>query len=123
MSNVIFEVPWSTQRDPKYRFVPDVIEKSNVRVGALSQAPELTLFRIDKHLFPEAIRARDRFISFVEEMLRQGIQSATKTGRGAFSLLSKTIDPETGLPLRMKELAGESATLIVAGKKSKRSPE
>ncbi|OGE55733.1 hypothetical protein PENARI_c004G05578 [Penicillium arizonense] len=115
MSNVIFGVPWSTQRDPKYRFVPDVIEKSNVRVGALSQAPELAILRLDKFLFPEAIKARDKFIHFVEEMLRQGIQCATKSGKGAFATLSKAIDPETGLPLRMKELAGESATLIVAG--------
>lgn len=117
MSNVIFGVPWSTQRDPKYRFVPDVIEKSNVRVGALSQAPELAILRLDKYLFPEAIKARDKFIHFVEEMLRQGIQCATKSGKGAFATLSKAIDPETGLPLRMKELAGESATLIVAGKR------
>ncbi|OQE11748.1 hypothetical protein PENVUL_c002G08830 [Penicillium vulpinum] len=115
MSNVIFGVPWSTQRDPKYRFVPDVIERSNVRVGALAQAPELAFLRLDKYLFPDAIQARDKFIHFVEEMLRQGIQASTKTGKGAFSILSKAIDPETGLPLRMKELAGESATLIVAG--------
>lgn len=119
MSNVIFGVPWSTQIDPTYRFVPEVIEKSNVRVGALSQAPELAFLRLDKYLFPEAIRARDRFIDFVEEMLRQGTQAAAKTGKGAFAVLSKTTDPETGLPLRMKELIGESATLIVAGKKAK----
>ncbi|KAL4747878.1 hypothetical protein BDW72DRAFT_206088 [Aspergillus terricola var. indicus] len=115
MSNIIFNVPWSTLRSPTYRFVPEVIEKSNVRVGVLTQAPEITLFRLDKYLFPEAIEARDVFIKFVEEMLNQGIEAAAKTAKGVFAILAKAKDPETGLPLRNRELGGESATLIVAG--------
>ncbi|GFF89445.1 isotrichodermin C-15 hydroxylase [Aspergillus udagawae] len=115
MSNIIFGVPWSTLRSPTYRFVPEVIEKSNVRVGTLAQLPELSLFRLDKYLFPEAIKARDIFIKFVDEMLTQGIQAAAKTGKGVFATLANAKDPETGLPLRNRELGGESATLIVAG--------
>ncbi|RDW67212.1 cytochrome P450 [Aspergillus mulundensis] len=115
MSNIIFNVPWSTLRSPTYRFVPEVIEKSNVRVGTLAQSPEITLFRLDKYLFPEAIRARDIFIKFVDEMLTQGIEAAAKTGKGVFAILANAKDPETGLPLRNRELGGESATLIVAG--------
>ncbi|EAW11678.1 cytochrome P450 [Aspergillus clavatus NRRL 1] len=115
MSNIIFGVPWSTLRTPTYRFVPEVIEKSNVRVGVLAQAPEVTFMRLDKYLFPEAIKARDIFIRFVEEMLNQGIQVAATTGKGVFATLANATDPETGLPLRKRELGGESATLIVAG--------
>ncbi|KAM5463519.1 hypothetical protein MauCBS54593_007513 [Microsporum audouinii] len=115
MSNIIFGVPWSTLRSPTYRFVPEVIEKSNVRVGTLSQAPEMSFLRLDKVIFPEAIRARDIFVQFVDEMLRQGTKHAAKTGRGVFAILSKSNDPETGQPLKMRELGGESATLIVAG--------
>jgi cytochrome P450 len=118
MSNIIFGVPWSTLRSPTYRFVPEVIEKSNVRVGTLAQSPELSLFRLDKYLFPEAIKARDIFIKFVDEMLAQGIEAAAKTGKGVFATLANAKDPETGLPLRNRELGGESATLIVAGMNS-----
>ncbi|KAF9890442.1 hypothetical protein FE257_005847 [Aspergillus nanangensis] len=115
MSNIIFGVPWSTLRSPTYRFVPEVIEKSNVRVGVLAQSPEITFMRLDKILFPESIQARNIFIKFVEEMLNQGIEVATKTGKGVFAFLANAKDPETGLPLRKRELGGESATLIVAG--------
>ncbi|KAA8650160.1 cytochrome P450 [Aspergillus tanneri] len=115
MSNIIFGVPWSTLRSPRYRFVPEVIEKSNVRVGTLTQAPQLSFLRLDKLLFPDAIRARNIFIRFVDEMLAQGIEAAGKTGKGVFAFLTKAKDPETGQPLRMRELGGESATLIVAG--------
>lgn len=115
MSNIIFGVPWSTLRSPTYRFVPEVIEKSNVRIGTISQAPELMLFRLDKYLFPAAIAARDRFILFIGEMIAEGIKVAKQSHKGVFALLTNAKDPETGLPLKMKELAGESATLIVAG--------
>lgn len=116
MSNIIFGVPWSTLRSPTYRFIPEVIEKSNVRVGTLTQAPEISFLRFDKIAFPEAIRARDKFVRFVDEMLSQGIKHASKTGCGVFAILSRSKDPETGEPLKMRELGGESATLIVAGK-------
>ncbi|KAL1964516.1 hypothetical protein VTN77DRAFT_6942 [Rasamsonia byssochlamydoides] len=115
MANIIFGVPWSTLRSPTYRFVPEVIAESNVRVGTIGQAPVLTLFRLDKYLFPTSIKARDRFVQFVDEMLREGIKAASKSGKGVFALLTNAKDPETGLPLKMKELGGESATLIVAG--------
>jgi cytochrome P450 len=115
MSNIIFGVPWSTLRSPTYRFVPGAIAESNVRVGTIGHAPLLTLFRMDKYLFPASIAARNRFIKFIDEMLKEGIKAASKTGKGVFALLTNAKDPETGLPLKMKELAGESATLIVAG--------
>ncbi|EEP79614.1 conserved hypothetical protein [Uncinocarpus reesii 1704] len=115
MCNIIFDIPWSTLRDPTYRFVPDVIEKSNVRVGTLAQAPELTIFRLDKLLFPEAIRARDKFITFIDKVLGEGIKAAGTSGKGVFATLTNAKDPETQQPLRMRELGGESATLIVAG--------
>ncbi|KAL1970236.1 hypothetical protein VTN77DRAFT_5396 [Rasamsonia byssochlamydoides] len=65
----------------------------------------------DEVLFGEAIQARDQFITFIDEMLQEGIKSS----KGVFTMLTNAKDPETGQPLSMRELRGETATLIVAG--------
>ncbi|WEW56697.1 hypothetical protein PRK78_002145 [Emydomyces testavorans] len=109
------EVPSDSWSPSKNMARLEVIEKSNVRVGTLAQAPELTFMRLDKILFPEAIKARDKFITFIDEILREGIKAASKSGKGVFATLTNAKDPETKQPLGMKELGGESATLIVAG--------
>ncbi|KAL3429417.1 cytochrome P450 [Aspergillus tetrazonus] len=46
---------------------------------------------------------------------QQDYLTSTAMGRTYFAILAKAKDPETGLPLRNRELGGESATLIVAG--------
>ncbi|KAI9826792.1 MAG: hypothetical protein M1819_007263 [Sarea resinae] len=115
MSDVVFGVAYNTLENNRYRFVPEAIEASNVRVGVIAQAPEMKLWRLDKRLFPQAIKARNRFISFVDEMLRDGIKAtSTKKGR-IMSLLMDAKDPETDTIIRKSELGAETATLIVAG--------
>jgi cytochrome P450 len=116
MTNVIFGVNWSALKDSKYRSIPDSIEKSNVRIGTLVESPGMKGWKIiDKLLFQEAIQARDGFIKFVNEILREAMRVTSKSGKGAFALLTTAKDPETGEPLNIKELGGESATLVVAG--------
>ncbi|KAH8693928.1 cytochrome P450 [Talaromyces proteolyticus] len=116
MTSVIFGVEWSALREEKYRYVPDSIEQSNVRIGTLLEAPGMKGWKIlDKYLFGAAIIARNQFIKFINEILREAMRVTGKTKKGAFALLISAKDPETGEPLNIKELGGETATLVVAG--------
>ncbi|KAJ5714392.1 cytochrome P450 [Penicillium malachiteum] len=116
MCSVIFGVPWSSLTEKKYRHIPHTIEVSNVRVGCLIEAGGSKNLKIDKYLFPAAIAARNQFVKFVNDIIRQGMaMSAKGSMKGAFALLRDAVDPETQEPLSFKELCGESATLVVAG--------
>lgn len=116
MCSVIFGVPWSSLTEKKYRNVPHLIEVSNVRVGCLIEAGGSKNMKIDKYLFPASIAARNQFVKFVNDIIRQGMAMSGKGSlKGAFALLRDATDPETQEPLSFKELCGESATLVVAG--------
>lgn len=136
MADIIFGAHYDLLNDEKFRYVPEMIEKSNVRVSALVQFPRLSFFRLDKHLFQEAIFARNRFLKFVMRLVRDrmelskgnvcGIYGKTAcTGNGTsvspaklsdvYSKLADIKDPQTGASLRKEEIASESTTLVVAG--------
>jgi len=104
--------------------VVESIDKSNIRMAALIQAPSLTAFKLDRYLFRDAIKARNRFVRFVQRVVKERLD---KNGAGAktsadpvseldlFANLAAARDPETGAGFRPDEIAAESATLIVAG--------
>ncbi|KAJ5789848.1 benzoate 4-monooxygenase cytochrome P450 [Penicillium psychrosexuale] len=101
MSALVFSASYDTLRQEKFRPIINAIEESNVRVSVILQAPILTLFRLDKRLFSRSILWRNRFIKFI--------------GRSVSERVKKTKDTVTGKTLRIDELGGEVATLIVAG--------
>ncbi|KAI9848834.1 MAG: hypothetical protein M1837_006350 [Sclerophora amabilis] len=115
MSDLIFGSDYDLLGKPDNRFVVDAIEASNVRVSVLLQAPEAITGRLDKWLFPESIQGRDRFIKFVNRLLRDTMKVDRSKRRDIFSILSTAKDPETGSGLGRAEIIAESTTLIVAG--------
>ena len=115
MADVVFGKQYDLIGKPDRRFVVDAIEGSNVRISVLVQ---MTLGGLDKWLFPEAIRCRNRFVAFVNQILRDAMQetkAARPTSRNVFSILTKAYDPDTGTGFRTAEVGAESTTLIVAG--------
>lgn len=100
----------------KYRHVIQDIEDSNVRTGVLLQAPELSIRRIDKRLFPESIKGRNNFIQFVSGLLKRRMSSNELKRKDVFSFLLQAKDPETQEGLTTAEIAAESTTMVVAGK-------
>ncbi|TVY84954.1 Cytochrome P450 monooxygenase apf8 [Lachnellula suecica] len=130
MADVIFGAHYNLLGDERFRYVPEMLEMSNVRMSALVQFPGLSRFRLDKYLFTEAIFARNRFLKFVMRLVRdrmqlsKGIkcgiyeksQSASVSERSdLYSKLAETTDPQTGATLQGDEIAAESITLVVAG--------
>lgn len=118
MSNVIFSADNDSLSKNDFRWVSDAIGESNVRVSVLIQAPEMNFWRLDKRLFPEAIKARNRFVKFIAKTLHSRLVLA-KSGENVqdiFWFLMQAKDPQGEDALTTNELGAESATLIVAGK-------
>ncbi|MCJ1389640.1 hypothetical protein MMC18_002497 [Xylographa bjoerkii] len=115
MSDVVFGEAFELLEKPENRFVPECIEGSNVRTSVLVQAAELSTRRLDRYLFPQAILARNRFISFVSRLLKARMSAEPLKRRDVFSFLLGAKDPETQQSLSMAEIGAESTTLIVAG--------
>lgn len=115
MADLIFGGKYNLLERQTYRYVPTVIEASNVRVSAILQAPILKLGRLDKILFPKAIVGRNVFIRFVGKLLRDTLKVDRSEKKDLFAVLSTAKDPETGSRFTQEEIIAESTTLIVAG--------
>ncbi|KAL3427036.1 fatty acid synthase alpha subunit reductase [Phlyctema vagabunda] len=115
MTAVIFSRSYNALDLVDKRNIIQAIEDSNVRVSVLIQADSLRFWRLDKKLFPKAIAARNVFIKFVSEILKDRLFSKQPNEKDIFSLLKNAKDPETGATFTEKEFGGEIATLIVAG--------
>ena len=117
MSDVIFGETFQLLEKPDNRFIVDCIEKSNVRTSVLVQAAMVGIRKMDYSLFPEAIRARNIFISFVSKLLDHRLKAKPLKRPDVFSGLLDAVDPETQQKLSLAEIGAESTTLIVAGKR------
>ncbi|RFU28638.1 hypothetical protein B7463_g7707, partial [Scytalidium lignicola] len=115
MADVILGQKYNLLDDSSNRFVVEAIENSNVRVGVLIQAPEISIFRLDKWLFRDAIKARNLFIKFVNRFLRERMSQSGSGTKDVFSILITAKDPQTGEGFRLAEIGSESTTLMVAG--------
>ncbi|KAK8000942.1 Cytochrome P450 [Apiospora marii] len=142
MADIVFGAQYDLLGSEKFRYVPEMIEKSNVRISSLVQFPGLSWLRLDRHLFREAIYARNRFLKFVFILLRDrkafsrgtlcgvfekppithssadGAQPSPASRSASFdvySRLQEARDPVTGDAFGHNEIASESTTLIVAG--------
>lgn len=116
MSSVIFSSKRDALTDSKYRWVPDAISESNVRVSVLFQIPDWKGFLgLDKRLFPEAIKARNRFVGFIQSVLSDRLALGKQGAcRDIFAAIANAKD-ENGESFGMHQLGAEAATLIVAG--------
>ncbi|EFY92545.1 benzoate 4-monooxygenase cytochrome P450 [Metarhizium acridum CQMa 102] len=136
MSDVVFSAYYNLLGSERFRYVPEAISKSNVRMSVLVIIPWLSSFNMDRYFFRDAIIARYRFLKFVVRCVRERIQRGTKlelsgiqldeqepspdaieggTGGDVFEALSSARDSKTGRSFGQEELASESVTLIVAG--------
>lgn len=113
MTDVIFSAKYNTISEEKFRYAIQSIEQSNVRLGVLVQAPELSIKAIQKTLFPQAIFARGRLVRFIQKLLAIRLQA--KDQKDIFSYIQGAKDPDTGKGLDTMELSTETATMIVAG--------
>jgi cytochrome P450 len=123
MADVVFGAHYNLLEDERFRYVVESIDKSNVRMSFLIQFPRFAKLKIDKYIFREAIRARNRFIRFVTRAVGDRLGKITNTspekvsaeGADVFANLAAARDPETGGGFTLNEIAAESTTLVVAG--------
>lgn len=121
MTTVIFGKDFNLVGNDKYRYVPNAIEKSNLRMSVLLSDKKWKTGGIDKWIFPESIRGREMFLKFVGQLIRRRTQEGSDTNKDVFSIVCGAVDPETGERLSPKQIAAESVTLIVAGMSRERA--
>ncbi|KAI8260620.1 hypothetical protein K4K53_001693 [Colletotrichum sp. SAR 10_77] len=122
MSEVIFGMKYNALREPKYRFVMPALEASNVRISALVQASSLALGRIDKYLFADSIKSRNKFLGFLGSLLKSRAKASFSDNGNVFSYLETAKDPDGESTLSKSEIRAESATLVVAAQFTANAP-
>ncbi|KAL6859823.1 hypothetical protein ACO1O0_003847 [Amphichorda felina] len=115
MTTLTFDIDYRTIEDDEYRFVMDAIEKSNVRLAALWQMPNLTFWGLDRKLLPESDKAAKRFVVFLRSLMKLRLGEEKADNNDIFSFLQQCKDPDTKQHLTLKELSTETATFVVAG--------
>ncbi|KAL6365600.1 hypothetical protein LRP88_01600 [Fusarium phalaenopsidis] len=115
MTALTFDIDYRTIEDGEYRFVMDTIEKSNVRLAALWQMPNLTFGGLDRKLLPESDKAAKRFVLFLRSLMKIRLGEDKADNNDIFSFLQQCKDSDTGQHLTLKELSTETATFVVAG--------
>ncbi|KAI1171197.1 putative cytochrome P450 [Nemania sp. FL0916] len=115
MTAVTFGKDYNTTEDPRFRYVVQCIETSNVRLGVLFQASELAFGKLDRIFLKQSVIASARFVNFLSKLLQYRLQTETTEIKDIFSYLQRCKDPDTGQGLSPKEISTETATFIVAG--------
>ncbi|PYI08343.1 cytochrome P450 [Aspergillus sclerotiicarbonarius CBS 121057] len=127
MSDLVFSASYNLLGRDKFRYMPEVIDQSNVRMSVLVYLPLIAAWRaIDGFFFREALIARNRFLRFVVRAVRERADRAL--GKWApdaldpclprndiYNVLATARDPDTGKGFTATEMVSESTTLVVAG--------
>ena len=115
MTHIIFSANYNTIGTGDYRNIMECLAESNIRMSVLWNAPVVKSFRWDKRIFPKAISARNLFLKFVGNMLRE--RSKKVDCQDVFSHIWKSANSNSQDALTPSQVAAESTTLIVAGTK------
>ncbi|KAK2608925.1 hypothetical protein QQS21_002501 [Conoideocrella luteorostrata] len=127
MSDLVFSASYNLLGNEKFRYMPHVIDKSNVRMSVLVYLPFISWFRfIDGYFFREALIARNRFLRFVVRAVRERADRALgkwspqaldpcPPRNDIYSALAVAKDPDSGRGFNSMEMVSESTTLVVAG--------
>ncbi|GAQ47038.1 cytochrome P450 3A31 [Aspergillus niger] len=127
MSDLVFSASYNLLGREKFRYMPEVIDKSNVRMSVLAYMPIIAAWRaVDAIFFRDALIARNRFLRFVVRAVRERANRALgkwapdaldpcKPRDDIYSSLAKARDPDTGEGFTASEMVSESTTLVVAG--------
>jgi cytochrome P450 len=116
MSDLIFGVKYNLLENPTKRYFFKAIDESNQRVSVFLYYPLIrSMTWLYLIIYPRAIEARDRLLSFIGQLVDDGMKSSCdSTGSNLFSMLSSAKDHTTGEGFSMKEIIAESTNLCIA---------
>jgi len=114
MADVIFSGRLELMTRPDKRFIVDIIDALQHRVGVLSQIPFVYDLGLQRYVLPEGYKAAKRFKDASIDIVMGRVKSE-KEHMDAYASLLNAKDPETGKGLDMNELIAEAGVLIIAG--------
>ncbi|KAK1754460.1 cytochrome P450 [Echria macrotheca] len=127
ITDLVFSASYNLLGSEKFRYVPHVIDKSNVRMSVLVYVPFVSWLRaLDNYLFGEALVARNRLLRFVSRAVRERTDRALgkwspksldpcPPRADIFAALATAKDPVTNEGFSADDMVSESITLMVAG--------
>jgi cytochrome P450 len=116
MGDLIFGVKYDLLGSMASRYVFEAIDESNKRMSVLIHLPIIrSIGGLDRFLFPQAIKARNKFLGFVGKLVEDCVNPKCEpVSRTLFSILSSSKDHITGEGFSMKEIIAETTNLCVA---------
>jgi cytochrome P450 len=119
MADIVFGAESGLLTDSVNRHLVRDIGQSARRAFCLIYTPVLFIGRMDKLLFPEAVRSRKRFLRFVDQLVEKKNMGKSKEGRGdIFTSLFSLSDTETHRTLDSGSILSEATALTVAGERT-----
>lgn len=115
MGQLGFGRAFCMQEIPDNQFIIDAIAASNIRTSIYAQFPELAKFKLEKILYPNGVKMRQRFLSVTREFAESKSKLDRNHKKDLFSFVVEAKDPETGQGFSSSELWSETKFLIVAG--------
>ncbi|KAL5333909.1 cytochrome P450 [Aspergillus crustosus] len=114
MCDFVFGVSYNLLESEEYSHVIDDIEDANIRATVLVWAPYLYLGRLDKKLFRHFVRARNRYLNFLNLLIKD---SSAREARkhDIFAYLTSLTGSGEGETLDPRQVLSESSVLVVAG--------
>lgn len=100
---------------PENRFIIHGIAASNLRTSIYVQIPELAKFKLEKILYPNGTKMRQRFLNVTRDFAESRTLLGKNHKKDLFSFVIEAKDPETNQGFSLSELWSESKFLIVAG--------
>jgi cytochrome P450 len=116
MADIVFGAQSGLLTEPANRYLVEDIDVSAKRAFCLICTPLLFIGRMDRWVFPEAVRARRRFLGFVDQLVEQGLAKGTTAQGAIFTSLLSLRDTETQRTLDRQSILSEATALTVAGK-------
>jgi hypothetical protein len=116
MADIVFGAQSGLLTKPANRYLVGDIDVSARRAFCLICTPLLFIGRMDKWIFPDAVRARRRFLGFVDQLVDQGMANGTAAQGAIFTSLLSFRDTETQRTLDRQSIRSGATALTVAGK-------
>ncbi|KAL4878955.1 cytochrome P450 [Aspergillus karnatakaensis] len=114
MCDFVFGVSYNLIDSEEHRHVVDDIEDANIRATVLLWAPFLYLCRLDKRLFVKSVRGRNRYLGFLNRLIKDS--SAREVRKyDIFAYLNSLKGSNEEEALDHRQVLSESSVLVVAG--------
>ncbi|KAL4803048.1 cytochrome P450 [Aspergillus unguis] len=113
-TDFLFGLKYDLLRDSQWQHVVHDLEATNTRLYVLMHAHFLYLGRLDKWLFPEAVRGSKGFMSFINQLSKDFSQGQPTEHTTPFSRFHEAKGKDVKALMNPKQIYSEATMLVIA---------